>query len=293
MNRRQREAEAALHDQENLLPTKQLILVFFVLALTFLFMFIDQNGIGQLLPTIAKDLDAANTISWAGTSSLIGNTIFQVLYGRLSDIFGRKSIYLSAVFLLAFSDLLCGFAKNAPMLYVFRGLAGVAGGGITSLSMMIVSDIVTLERRGKYQGILGSMVGFGNLIGPILAATFAQKASWRYLFYMLCPVMCLAGGVAWFFLPSTTPSGQFKEGLKKIDYWGVATAAVALFMLLIPISGGGSYFRWDSPMVIVMLIIGSLFVVAFIIVEAKVATLPMMPSTTPETFSNQDANMNS
>lgn len=124
----------------------------------------DQNGIGQILPTVAKDLNAADRISWAGTSALIGNTVFQVLYGRLSDIFGRKVVYLSAVALLAFSDLMCSLSVNSTMLFVFRGTAGVAGGGITSLSMMIVSDIVTLERRGKYQGILGSMVGIGNLV---------------------------------------------------------------------------------------------------------------------------------
>jgi MFS family permease len=159
MDRHQKAAEAALFDQENLLPRKQLIFTFSLLAMSLLVMFIDQNGIGQLLPTIAKDLNATQTMSWAGTSALIGNTVFQVLYGRLSDIFGRKVVYLSALSLLSFSDLMCSIAKNAPMLYFFRGLAGVAGGGITSLSMMIVSDIVTLQRRGKYQGILGSMVG--------------------------------------------------------------------------------------------------------------------------------------
>ena len=246
MNKKQREAEATLHDQENLLPRKQLVLVFFVLALTLLVMFIDQNGIGQLLPTIAKDLNATQTISWAGTSSLIGNTIFQVLYGRLSDIFGRKYVYLSAVALLSFSDIMCGVSKNAVMLYVFRGLAGIAGGGITSLSMMIVSDIVTLERRGKYQGILGSMVGLGNLIGPVLAGVFAEKASWRVLFYLLCPTVACCGLVAWYFLPTTMPKGNLKENIKKIDYWGVSTASIALILLLIPISGGGAYFEWKS-----------------------------------------------
>jgi MFS family permease len=137
-----------LIDQENLLPNKQLIFVFSLLALTLLVMFIDQNGISQLLPTVAKDLNAADTMSWAGTSALIGNTVFQVLYGRLSDIFGRKKVYLSALGLLCISDLCCGLSTNATMFYIFRGLAGVAGGGITSLSMIQVSDIVTLERRG-------------------------------------------------------------------------------------------------------------------------------------------------
>jgi MFS family permease len=159
VDRHQQAAETALFDQENLLPRKQLIFTFSLLEMFLLVMFIDQNGIGQLLPTIAKDLNATQTMSWAGTSALIGNTVFQVLYGRLSDIFGRKVVYLSALSLRSFSDLMYRIAKNAPMLYFFRGLAGVAGGGITSLSVMIVSDIVTLQRRGKYQGILGSMVG--------------------------------------------------------------------------------------------------------------------------------------
>jgi MFS family permease len=191
MNRKQRDAEAALYDQENLLPRKQLVFVFSLLAMSLLVMFVDQNGIGQLLPTVAKDLNATQTVSWAGTSALIGNTVFQVLYGRLSDIFGRKVVYLSALALLSFSDLMVGLARNSTMLYVFRGFAGVAGGGITSLSMMIVSDIVSLERRGKYQGILGSMVGLGNLIGPLMAAVFAERASWRLLFYILCPTAAL------------------------------------------------------------------------------------------------------
>jgi MFS family permease len=246
MTRKQDEEEAALPDQENLLPRKQLVFVFGLLSMTLLVMFIDQNGIGQLLPTVAKDLNATQTMSWAGTSALIGNTVFQVLYGRLSDIFGRKVVYLSALSLLSFSDLMCGLAKNSTMLYVFRGLAGVAGGGITSLSMMIVSDIVTLERRGKYQGILGSMVGIGNLIGPLLAAVFAEKASWRVLFYVLCPTSAICCCICGYYLPSTMPKGNWKENVKKIDYWGVLSASVALVLLLIPISGGGLYFEWKS-----------------------------------------------
>ncbi|KAF2400526.1 MFS general substrate transporter [Trichodelitschia bisporula] len=277
MTRRQDEAEAALHDQENLLPHKQLCLVFFVLALTLLVYFVDQNGIGQLLPTVAKDLHATETISWAGTSALIGNTVFQVLYGRLSDLFGRKGVYLSALALLCFSDLMCGVSRNATMLYVFRGLTGVAGGGITSLTMMIVSDIVTLERRGKYQGILGSMVGLGNLIGPLLAGLFGQTSTWRTLFYMLCPTAAACGFVSWWLLPSNMPAENFRANVKKIDYWGVTTASISLILLLIPVSGGGAYFEWNSPMVISMLVIGGIFAILFIYVEWRVSALPMMP----------------
>jgi MFS family permease len=162
------------------------------------------------------------------------------------------------------------------MLYVFRGLSGVAGGGITSLSMMIVSDIVSLERRGKYQGILGSMVGTGNVAGPFLAAGFAQL-DWRGFFYFICPTAALCGGVAWYFLPNSMPKGNFKENVKKIDGLGCTTASIGLILVLIPISGGGSYFEWKSSMVISMLTIGGLFLVAFLFVEWKVSRLPMIP----------------
>ncbi|KAF2101136.1 putative MFS transporter [Rhizodiscina lignyota] len=276
---RQRAAEEALRNQENLLPKKQLIFTFLILALTLLVYFIDQNGIGQLLPIMAVDLNATQTISWAGTSSLIGNTVFQVLYGRLSDLFGRKLVYLSAIALLCFSDLLCGLSQNAAMLYVFRGLAGVAGGGITSLTMIVVSDIVTLQERGKYQGILGSCVGLGNLVGPLLASTFAEKTKvgWRGLFYMLAPTAAGCGVVHYFMLPTVVPRKDFRENVKKIDYLGVITASIALILLLIPISGGGAYFAWNSPMVISMLTIGSIFAVLFGYVEWRVSALPMMP----------------
>lgn len=165
------------------------------------------------------------------------------------------------------------------MLYVFRGLAGVAGGGITSLTMMIVSDIVTLQERGKYQGILGSCVGLGNLIGPVLAAVFAEKTSagWRGLFYLLAPTAAACCALHAWLLPSSVPKEDWRANVRKIDYWGVITASVALILLLIPISGGGTYFEWSSPMVISMLTIGGVFTVAFLYVEWRVSALPMIP----------------
>lgn len=141
-----------LHDQESRLPRSKLILVISALSIALLVSFIDQSSLGVALPTIGADLHSASTISWAGTSNLIANTTFQVLYGRLSDIFGRKVVFLSAVCLLAAADLACGFASSGPMLYALRGLSGVGSAGVVALTMMIVSDLVTLRERGKYQG---------------------------------------------------------------------------------------------------------------------------------------------
>ncbi|KAE8453378.1 hypothetical protein EG329_010239 [Mollisiaceae sp. DMI_Dod_QoI] len=263
--------------ETNILPKAKLIVVFCGLAFALLICFIDQNSIGIALPTIGKDLNAATTIAWAGTSSLIANTVFQVLYGRLSDIVGRKVVFLSAVGLLALGDLLCSFAKTGPQLYAFRGISGVGNGGITALAMMIVSDVVTLENRGKYQGILGSCVGLGNTIGPFLAAAFIETATWRALFWFICPMAVLAGVMVAFTLPPSKVHGELKAKIQAIDYYGVVFSSSALLLLLIPISGGGTYFLWNSPMVISMLTLGGICMVLFVIVEWKFAVMPMMP----------------
>ncbi|KAI9655285.1 MAG: hypothetical protein M1821_005432 [Bathelium mastoideum] len=277
MTRSQQKAEEGLHDQTNLLRGRALIFTFCTLAFGLLFCFIDQNGVAVALSKIGENLHAEDRISWAGTSNLIANTTFQVLYGRLSDLFGRKIVITSCFVLLAVSDLICGFAVNSTMLFVFRGLSGVATGGIMSLGMMIVSDIVTLEQRGNYQGILGSMVGLGNISGPLLAAAFTQRATWRAFFWFLSPLAAICAVIDWFLLPDNMPKGSFKENLKKIDYLGVLTGSAGMIFLLIPISGGGTYFPWSSGLVIGMLVTGIIITGVFIVIEWKVAKLPMMP----------------
>ncbi|TKA81730.1 hypothetical protein B0A55_01139 [Friedmanniomyces simplex] len=278
MGRKTEDAEAGLHDQTQLLPKRQVIFVFMIMSLALLVCFIDQNGIGVLLPDIARDLNATSSISWAGTSALIANTVFQVLYGRLSDLFGRKSVLVSALVLLSLSDLACSLSVNATMLYIFRGLAGVANGGITSLTMMIVSDIVTLQERGKYQGILGAMVGLGNALGPLIASGFALHTTWRGLFYLLAPLIMLTVVASQLYLPSNMPKLNLKEIVAKIDFLGLFFGAAAVILLLIPISSGGhAGTPWNSPEVIAMFVVGAICLFAFLLAEWKWARLPMVP----------------
>lgn len=164
------------------------------------------------------------------------------------------------------------------MLYIFRGLAGVANGGITSLTMMIVSDIVTLQERGKYQGILGSMVGLGNAVGPLIASAFAIHATWRGLFYLLAPLIMVVVFLSSIYLPSNMPQLDLKATIAKIDFLGLFTGTAAVILLLIPISEGGHEGTpWDSAEVIAMLCVGGICFIAFLLVEWKWARLPIMP----------------
>jgi len=261
---------------DNLLSPKELKIVLLAMSLSLMVSFIDQNGIAIVLPYIADELDAELTISWAGTSQLIANCCFQLLYGRLADIFGRKYVLVACTLLLGFFDLACGLAQTGPQFFVFRALTGVANGGVTSLAMTVLSDHVTLEQRGTYQGYLTSFIGIGNAIGPFLAAGFAQH-NWRNYYYTLFSLVSASSGIIWWFLPNSSSPISIKEKLLNIDYLGFLFSSVGLILVLIPINGGGLTFDWDSPKVIIMFVIGGLCLFTFLIIEWKVAKLPMVP----------------
>ncbi|KAF4985432.1 hypothetical protein FGRMN_11210 [Fusarium graminum] len=271
------EAERALYDQTNILPQRQLVLTFLIICLALLVTFIDQNGISVTLPTIAKDLNAEATIAWAGIASLLGNTVFQMLYGRLSDIFGRKQVFVGAVALLSVADLLCGLSRNKIMFYVFRAVAGIGGGGITNLANIIISDVVSLDQRGKYQGVIGGVVGLGNVLGPFIAAAAVYNSTWRFFFWALAPLAALIAILAYFFLTHKPPTESFHEGLAKVDWGGFCLSSIGIVLLLVPISGGGAYFAWNSTTVITLLVLGFVGVCAFLTYEWKIASLPIMP----------------
>lgn len=266
---------AASH--ENILVGKELVVVFTAVSMTLLVSFIDQTGITVALPDIAKDLDAYDTISWASTSALISTTVFMVLFGRFSDIFSRKYTLIFAMFILAFFDLACALAKTSTQFYIFRGFCNMGNGGISTLSMVIVSDIVTLEQRGLYQGILGAFVGVGAAIGPYISAAFIEHSSWRNFYFTLFPISLCSIAIIYQYIPYTRPKNDMKEKLLNLDYLGFFTSSIAIIFLLIPISGGGSSFPWNSAFSIAMLTIGGSFFLIFLFVEYKLAKLPLIP----------------
>lgn len=263
----------------NILPFKKLMIVLLALSLSMFLSFADQTGITVGLTVIGKDLNCETTINWAGTASLLANCVCQILFGRLSDIFGRKAVMMSCLFILAVADLCCGFAQTGTQFFVFRGFAGIGNGAVSSLSMVILSDIVTLEQRGKYQGILGSSIGIGNSVGPFIMGGFISFYSWRGFYYLMAPLMILDIVIIYFLIENKKKDAVLttKEKFQKIDYLGILTATLSLVLLLIPISGGGSTYAWDSTLVIVMLVLGGIMFMVFLIVEWKFATLPMIP----------------
>ncbi|KAK9452131.1 major facilitator superfamily domain-containing protein [Limtongia smithiae] len=277
LSERQKEAEAHLADQSTQLPLSRLLLAVGSMALVLFIAYMDQSGLGVMLPTIGKDLSAQDSVSWASTSTMIANTTFQVLYGRLSDIFGRKYIYLSALLLFFASELLCGFAKTSTQLYVFRGFTGVGMAGINALTMIIVSDVVTLKQRGKYQGILGTAIGLSNTATPFMAAGIVDGTSWRVLFWTIAPSALVCFGIAFPIVPMRRTPGSIREKAKQVDFLGILLSSIALIFLLIPVSSGGTQWAWNSAFIITFFCIGGVAVLVFVYVQWRVSVLPMMP----------------
>lgn len=128
-----------LQDQSSRMPLRKILIVYFGIGLALMVAFMDQTAVSTATPVIASSLNASKTISWVGTAFFVGNCAFQLVYGRISDIFGRKITLQAAVLLLVIGDLLCSFAQTPVQLYAFRGIAGIGGGGVTNIAMVIVS----------------------------------------------------------------------------------------------------------------------------------------------------------
>ncbi|KAK6198575.1 MFS efflux transporter [Scheffersomyces amazonensis] len=265
----------------NVLPTRKIIIILLTLSFGQLVSFMDQTSITVALPYIAKDLNAQETINWAGSASLLANCVCQVLFGRMSDIFGRKNVLMSCLLILVIGDIACGLSQTGVQFYIFRAFAGIGNGGVSSLGMVILSDIVTLEQRGRFQGILGASVGIANAIGPFIMSAFITHSSWRSFYYFLAPFGVVVIIAVFFLIES--PHKQLNEVLsktekfKKIDYLGILTATAALTFILVPLSGGGSAYAWNSPIVIVLFVLGGCFLIIFLLIEWKIPELPMVP----------------
>ncbi|OAA65648.1 efflux pump antibiotic resistance protein [Niveomyces insectorum RCEF 264] len=163
------------------------------------------------------------------------------------------------------------------MLIVFRALQGIGGGSILTTVQTIVSDVVTLEQRGAWEGILGAVVSVANAIGPLVGGVFTEKASWRWCFYVNIPLISVSIGVALFGLPLKHVAGDIRRKLGQIDYTGSFLLLMASVLILLPVSWGGSLYAWNSAGVLAPLVLGVACLVPFVYVEMNVAVLPVLP----------------
>ncbi|KAJ3933806.1 MAG: MFS general substrate transporter [Lentinula lateritia] len=266
-----------LTDQTNLLPVRQVVIVFLALSLCALVTSLDSLIVSTSLPTVSAVFNAGSVSSWVPSAYLLTSTAFQPLYGRLSDIFGRKSTLCLAMTVYFVGNLAAGFSDSIIQLIVCRGIAGAGGGGISSMLQIMVSDIVPLRERGKYVGISAGVIALGYAFGPIIGGVLAEKASWRWCFWVTLPLSVVATIMAVIYAPFKPMSGGIVQKLKIIDYPGIVLTLGGCTLIMLPLIWGGITYPWNSVIVLAPLCCGVFVVVLFCLWEWKVAKLPIVP----------------
>ncbi|KAE8403430.1 major facilitator superfamily domain-containing protein [Aspergillus pseudonomiae] len=263
--------------QSHILPRKQLLVIFPALALIHFTSFLDQTALSTSLPAIAAGLNTGSSISWVSASFLTTSTSIQLINGRLSDIFGRKTCLLGALTIMALGNLLGGWSQTPAQLYATRALSGLGAGALNALVQIAISDITTLAQRGYYFGILGVAVALGNGLGPVVGGVLTEKASWRWAFWFVCPLAVAAATYFGLVFPSSGMSDDVRTKLRRVDWFGVFTSMMAIVLILIPVSQGGTAIPWDSPIIIAMLTLGAALFGLFLIGEWRWVELPLLP----------------
>lgn len=272
------EDQPKLQDQTKLLSGWPLIRVFANLSTAQFVSFMDQVAIGMLIPSIEVDIQAKDDIAWLGTASLMGMTAFSPLWGRGSDLLGRKNCLLVLLVVLGVASLGCAVAQDFGLMCASRVFAGIANGGISSLVQTMVSDHVTLQQRSKYQGILGTMVGAGSVVGVLSSSLLDMHSSWRHQYYLQCGLVTGVFAVCWTYLPSYKPTMNFRKIFEEFDKEGLLAIIAAVVLILVATSQGGRpETPWNSPTIIVLYTTGVLCFLTFLTIEWRWAKLPIVP----------------
>ncbi|KAF8869427.1 MFS general substrate transporter [Infundibulicybe gibba] len=270
-------AEIQLTDQTNLLPLRKAIIVFFGLAFCIVAVSLDTIIVANALPTVSTAFNAGSVISWVPSAHLLTATAFQPLYGRFSDIFGRKAALSAGMCAIIVGNLIAGFSGSIIQLIISRGIVGVGGGGVVSMTQIVISDIVSPRDRGKYQGIIGVSISFGSIVGLLIGGVLAQKVIWRWCFWVNIPISLAAVSVVIFALPLKQVQGNIREKLLSVDFTGVGLTLVGCALVILPLIWGGVTFPWKSAIVLAPLFSGFFIVIIFCLWEWKGARLPIVP----------------
>ncbi|KAF9971155.1 hypothetical protein BGZ73_005938 [Actinomortierella ambigua] len=258
-------------------PPRQFWLIMTALILCVFLASLDQIIVSTSIPAITKDYNALGQISWLFTAYLLTATSFQPLYGKFSDIFGRKATMLFANVMFLAGSAVCGWATSMNMLIVGRAIAGLGAGGLMAMVFIILSDMLDMRERGKYIGFVGAVFSFSSVIGPLLGGAFTDHVTWRWSFWINLPFGAISIAFIAIFLNLPMPKGSLQEKLRRIDVVGSVVLLCTVILLLLPLSWGGTEYPWSDGRIIGMLVAGFVMVVVFILVEWKIPREPIVP----------------
>jgi EmrB/QacA subfamily drug resistance transporter len=250
---------------------RQILVAFGAIMLATLLSALDQTIVATALPVIADDLQGFNNLSWVVTAYLLSTTVTVPLYGKLSDLYGRRRLFVVSISIFLAGSALCGLAQSMGQLIAFRALQGIGAGGLIPLSQAAIADLFSPRERGRYQGYIGAMWATAAVAGPLLGGTLTDAASWRWIFLINLPLGAIALAVV---LKTMRMHHEPRE--HTIDYGGALALSIGVTAVLLATAWGGTSYAWDSPEVIAAAVIGVGGVAAFGVIERRVPE-PLLP----------------
>jgi EmrB/QacA subfamily drug resistance transporter len=230
----------------------------------------ESTVVATAMPTVVESLGGVHIYSWVFSGFLLTSTVTMPLWGRLSDLIGRRPIYLTGLAIFLVGSALSGAAQNMGQLIAFRMLQGLGAGSLMTLGMTIVGELFGLEQRAKMQGYVSGVWGVASLLGPLLGGLLTDHVSWRWVFYINLPF----GALAALLLRGALPEGQRRP--HKLDYPGVASFSIGVSALLIGIMEAGRVGRWTGLDVLLPLGIAVVALAGFLVIERR-ASEPIVP----------------
>lgn len=259
-------------------PNVRLILVALMIAM--MLAMLDNMIVSTALPRIVGEFGGLNHFTWVVTAYVLGTTVSTPIWGKLGDLYGRKSVFLISVVLFLVGSALCGMSGSAFLggpddgmvqLIAFRAVQGLGAGGLMVGVMAIIGDLVSPRERGRYQGLFAGVMAIAMVAGPLVGGFITDHLSWRWAFYVNLPL----GGVALVLLMVTLRLPKYRTE-HRIDWLGAGLLSAGITALVLITTWGGNEYDWASPQILGLALVALLSLVAFTLVERRVAE-PILP----------------
>jgi EmrB/QacA subfamily drug resistance transporter len=250
---------------------RQILIIMSGLMLGMFLATLDQTIVSTALPTIVGEFHRQDLLSWVVTVYLLTSTVSTPLYGKASDLYGRKRILQLSICIFLLGSALCGVSQNMTQLIAFRALQGIGAGGLMSLALAVIADIIPPRERGRYQGYFSVVFVSSSVIGPLLGGFLVDSASWRWVFYVNLPL-----GLVALVVINRVLHLPFNARRVKIDWAGAGLLVAGVSAILVGTQTGGRDFGWTSPQLLGLFGAGVVLIVSFVFRE-RVAAEPILP----------------
>lgn len=275
---------AANQDSETPLFTRrETLFTMLAVLLVMLLASLDQTIVGTAMPRIITDLQGFDRYTWVTTAYLLTSTVMVPIYGKLSDLFGRKPIFLIGVVLFLVGSAASGASQSMNQLIAFRAFQGLGAAALLPIALAVIGDLFTPRERGKWQGVTGAVFGISSVLGPTAGGWITDNSTWRWVFYVNVPIGIIALLVLIFLMPTLRSKNA---GKASIDYLGATFLILGTVPLLIGFTWAGSQYAWVSWQIFSLFGVAIVFIAVFILYEVYLERRNAQPIINPSLFKN-------